>query len=139
MSKLAVYDKHDSIKDFRKNNYFRHDYVYKMNMSLRFFVLIGAVIIALFYLLHKLAINNIDIFEIDIQGEIKVVLIIAAILLVLYTILGTIKFNLDYEHTMKRIKRYQALLNLLDKSEIPAEGGTAKKAEPKSRRGAEKR
>ena len=117
MSKLAIYEKHDATRDLHKRNYFRHDYVYKKNVSLRFFTLIGGVIVVVFYLIHQFAMDNADLFTMDWTAEAKRVIFIMVGILLLYSLIGTIKYNIEYEASMKRLKRYNALISLLDKED----------------------
>lgn len=123
MSKLAIYEKHDALKDIRKGSYYRHDFVYKRNFGLRFFALIGAVILALLYVMYRFAIDQVDIFELDIPQEIKTIILLVGGILIIYSLIGTIKYNIDYEAANKRLKRYNSLLNLLDREEEPKPAG----------------
>jgi len=121
MSKLAVYEKNDARKDLRKMSYYRHDYVYKRNMGLRLCFAMGSFIIIIFYMLHKFAIEEADIFALDIAAEAMTVVSIIVAMLLISSLLGTVKYNLEYEQATKRMKRYQTLLGLLEK------GGAVKK------------
>ena len=129
MSKLAVYEKNDAIKDLKRYGYFRHDYVYRKNMVNRFFVLIGAVIIILLSVLYKIAFKGLDLSNLNLAAEIRSAVIIIVSLLVLFTLIGTVKYNLEYEAVSKRIGRYRSLIGLLDKKPKETEARPEKKYE----------
>ena len=117
MTKLAVYEKRDIKKDLKNFGYFRHDYVYKKNMASRFLVFIGAFAVVILNILHKFAFGGLQILEIDLFAELKSAGIIVLAFLAAYTVIGTVKYNIEYETVDKRLRRYKALINLFDKIE----------------------
>lgn len=121
MSKMAVYDKRGFDKDAKANQYFRHDYIYKRNMSMRFFLGFGCLILIFFYALHLLAIEDVDIFTLDFGSEALTVLIFALAVMVAYSFIGTIVFTREFLRSQKRIAEYFSLMKQLEERNIAKE------------------
>ena len=121
MSKMAVYDKRGFDKDAKANHYFRHDYIYKRNMSMRFFLGFGCLILLFFYALHVLAVEDADIFTLDFGSEALSVLIYILVIMVVYSFIGTIVFTREYLHSQKRINEYFSLMKQLEERNIAKE------------------
>ena len=115
MSKMAVYDKRDFNKDSKANHYFRHDYIYKKNMRMRFFLGIGCIILIIFYALYLLVVEGVDIFALDFQFEALRMLIFVLLVMVGYSFLGTIIYTREFVIAQRRINKYFALMQQLDK------------------------
>jgi len=114
MSKLAVYDKNDFDRDAKAGQYFRHDYIYKHNMRMRFFLGIGCVILLLFYVMHLLAIEGVDIFTLDFEVEIMRLLFYGLIIMLAYSFIGTIIYTRDFIKSERRVNAYFALMRQLN-------------------------
>lgn len=115
MAKLAVYDKSHSEKDLKKLSYFRNDYVYRQNIGVRFCVLIGCLIVILLYVMHKIVIDNIDVFSgMDYQEELMGAAVFVVVVVVAYSLIGTIVYMADYQNAKKRQRRYIKMLDALD-------------------------
>jgi len=121
MSKMAIYDKRDFDRDSKAGQYFRHDYIYKKNMRMRFFLGIGCVILLFFYILHQLAIEGADLFALDFQAEAVRLLFFAVALMVAYSFIGTIIYTREFLISEKRINAYFALMRRLDPDAIQDE------------------
>jgi len=114
MAKLAVYDKNTGKDDWKDNVFFRQDYIYANNMRTRFFAFFGCLILTVFYILHIAAFQDTDIFSINIQAQAIRIIIFFALVLVAYTVIGTILYTAMYAQTQKRIENYFKLLDRLD-------------------------
>ncbi len=114
MTKLAAYDKEHAHRDRKKAEFFRHDYVYRQNVTTRFFTLIGSLIVAFFYFLHRIVINGMDILNLE---ETLTHALIMGIFIVLaqvfYTLIGFWRNSRDYNSAQDRINEYYKNLNLL--------------------------
>lgn len=123
MAKMAVYDKNGFEKDAKSNQYFRHDFIYKKNMSMRFFVGVGCLFLAGFYVLHLFAFREADIFTIDYFSMFARLIVAALVIMVAYSFIGMIVYTREYEISRRRIRRYFALMDEL-------EGGEKKRTAP---------
>ena len=121
MAKMAAYDKRDFSRDARANQYFRHDFIYKKNMSIRFGIGIGCIILVLFYALHLLVVQGVDIFALDFQTEGIRIAIFIIIVMIGYSFLGMVIFTREFIISSRRINKYFALMNQLNGSEDKAE------------------
>jgi hypothetical protein len=118
MAKMAVYDKHTGKDDWKDDVYFRQDYIYSNNMRTRFYVFFGCVILTAFYLLHRAAFHEIDVFSIDYRAEITLVVIFFAAVLVFYTVAGTILYTARYVKMQRRIENYLAMMDELENEPV---------------------
>jgi hypothetical protein len=117
MAKMAVYDKKGFERDARANQYFRHDFIYKRNMQMRFHLGIGCIILAVFYVLYLIAIQGYDIFELNFQAETIRLLTFVLVIMVGYSFLGTIIFTREFLVSQKRVEAYFALMRELSGEE----------------------
>ncbi len=115
MTKLAIYDKKLGDSDRKLAKYFRHDYIYRKNMWTRFFVGIATVIIIGLYWAYKIFIDGTDIFGIDYEAAIFKSVVFALVVIVFYSIIGTIIATIEYQQAKLRLQRYFKVLNHLDK------------------------
>jgi hypothetical protein len=118
MSKMAIYDKRDFEKDAKAGQYFRHDFIYKKNVRMRFFLGIGCVILLFFYVMYLLAIEGADLFAMDFQAEAIRLLFFAVLLMVVYSFIGTIIYTREFLISERRINAYFALMRKLDPNAI---------------------
>ena len=118
MSKMAVYDKRDFDRDAKAGQYFRHDFIYKKNMQMRFFLGIGCVILMFFYVMYLLAIEGADLFAMDFQAEAVRLLFFTILLMVGYSLIGTIIYTREFLISERRINAYFALMRKLDPNAI---------------------
>ena len=114
MSKLAMYDKRDFQRDSMANHYFRTDYIYKRNMSMRFFLGIGCLILMLFYVMYLFAMDNADVFSVDYQTEALRLLALVLVVMVAYSFIGTIIYTREFVLAQRRVNKYFALMEQLD-------------------------
>ncbi|MCL2575642.1 MAG: hypothetical protein FWE33_04335 [Defluviitaleaceae bacterium] len=114
MAKMAVYDKKGFERDAQANQYFRHDFIYKKNMALRFSVGVGCLILALFYFLHMLVIQERDIFTLDFRAEFVALAIFAIVVMVFYSLIGTIIFTREFLLAQRRVEEYFGLMRQLN-------------------------
>ena len=122
MTKLAIYDKEGAENDLDIDRFFRHDFIYRRNMWIRLYVIIGCLIVIGFRILHMLAIDQIDLFTLDFREELINAALFILIFQVGYSIIGTIQFTMEYERSQKRMKAYFALM---DELEVPQEAPEA--------------
>lgn len=115
MTKLAVYDKNFSEEDMRNDRYFRHDYIYKKNMRNRIFVFIGCIIVILLNMLHRIIYGSLDIYALNYTVELTKIVLFFAVMLIAYTVIGTIIFTADFHKSQKRLEKYFKLLDKLDR------------------------
>jgi len=108
MSKLAVYDR-DHRDDYKKEQYFRHDYNYKQNTWTRIYVFIGALILVVFYFLHKTAMSGTEFFALDLVSELIGAGIFMVVVQVIYTGIGTIINITEYEKAQNRLVKRRKL------------------------------
>ena len=145
MSKMAVYDKRDFEKDSKCSQYFRHDYIYKQNMRLRFFVGLGCVILIAFYLLYIIEIQEIDVFTLDfLQFGIRL-FIFVIIVMASFSFIGTIIYTREYIKSQRRMEQYFSLMDELRKhngeqtedydEQDDVYGAEERRPQPRSRRG----
>jgi len=110
LTRLAVYDKYMSESDKKKNCFFLHDYIYAKNIWTRFYAFLGSMIIVAFYLLHRIFVEKIDIFAMDYRKEITDIAVFIIIILVLYTLVGSLQAAVAYNASQKRIRAYLEVL-----------------------------
>jgi len=117
MTKLALYDKHEAAVDRTANEYFRHDYIYKKNLGTRIAVGLGGLLILALYWLRMILIDGADILEMEASGPIRDSVLFLLALLAVYSLIGTIQGTREYYLTQKRLKKYELLLNKLERAE----------------------
>jgi len=118
MTKLASYDKNKSEEDSQVLGYFRHDYVYRKNVVDRFFVLLGGIILLAVDYLRRIFMEYLDVFSLDFGRELRGILVFLGILLVVYTIIGSVKHNYEYTKCQLRMKKYRVYTKRLYKDSV---------------------
>jgi len=113
MTKLAIYDKEGAEEDLNIDRFFRHDYIYRQNMWIRLYLLIGCLVVIGLRVLHMLAVDQADLFALDFRAELIKAAVFILIVLVGYTIIGTIQYTVVYERSQRRMREYFALLDEL--------------------------
>ncbi len=114
MTKLALYDQREGRQDRAKLEYFRHDYIYHRNMWTRFYVILGMAVIFVFYLLHRMTYQGIDIMSLDYGAEAIRLGVALLIVLGAYTIIGVIRGSVEYEKALARMNVYGEYLDELN-------------------------
>jgi hypothetical protein len=113
MSQMALYDKHGWDADYRKYQYFRHDYIYCKNAWTRFYAAIGCVILSGLYVMHLFAVEDLNPVQMIADGTYLPLalrlLTFTAVVLVGYTVLGTLIHTIEYQKARGRIDEYNAL------------------------------
>ena len=127
MSKMAIYDKKDFRRDADANQYFRHDFIYKRNMQMRFYVGVGCLILVFFYFMYLMAVQDQDVLSLDFQGEVFGVVIFVLIVMVAYSFIGTIIFTREFLVAQKRVEAYFSLMRRLNGEPEPIEEVLSKK------------
>ncbi|MFV0440573.1 MAG: hypothetical protein ACK5LV_04705 [Lachnospirales bacterium] len=117
MSQLAMYEKKYGKKDFKKANYFKTDYVYIRNMWLRLFVIIGIFIVLAMYLFYKLELEGLGGVITFLSEDYAKILICGIIVVLVYTVYGTIAYGHEYNQSKSRLESYARLLNKVNKLE----------------------
>ena len=117
MTQLALYDKHEGPQDRAANDYFRHDFIYRNNLGTRLAVGMGALIILAVYWLQALVVNQIDIFNMDLQAYITDSVMFLLAILAVYSLIGSIQGTRQYYLVQKRLSQYQALVRQLERME----------------------
>ena len=133
MTKLAIYDKEGMERDLDADRFFRHDYIYRQNMWIRLFALIGCLILLGFRVLHLLAVDQTDLFTLDFRTVLIQLVFWLLAIEAAYTVIGTIRFTVEYERAQKRLREYYRLMDELD----PPPPEPASIAPPPRRRAAE--
>ena len=114
MTKLAIYDKENADEDINIDRFFRHDYIYRQNMWLRLYVLVGCLIVIGFRVLHMLAVEQINLFELDLRAQLIKATMFILVVEGIYSLIGTIRHTILYERSQKRMKKYFALVTELE-------------------------
>ena len=114
MAKMAVYDKKGFERDAEANQYFRHDYIYKRNMQMRFYVGVGCLILAFFYVMYLMAVDGQDILALNFQAELIRIITFGLVVMIGYSFLGTIIFTREFLVAQKRVESYFALMRKLN-------------------------
>ena len=114
MTALALYDKDFGRKDKIANENLRRDYVFKKNNSIRMGVFLGFLICLLFYGLHLMFIQEADIITMDWQLFFRKIVLVLAVVMVVYTVICTIKYSKEYNRAAKRYESYFKLMDCLD-------------------------
>jgi len=117
MTKLAVYDKHYGKNDRKITSHYRHGYVYKKNLSMRMGVLLGMLIIIGMRFFYNMLLNEANFFsmltkEFALKEAVKIVAV-----LVIYTVICTIKYRREFDAADHRMEDYEARLERLYGSE----------------------
>jgi len=116
LTQLALYDKHNGPVDRMANDYFRHDYIYRKNMSTRFAVGFGSVLILVVYWLGAIFINEVNAFGLTLADFTESIIFVLA-MLALYSLIGIIQGTREYYMVQKRLQQYQQHLRTLEKLE----------------------
>jgi len=124
MTNLAIYDKNHGGADRRANTFFRHDYVYWKNFWARLYALLGSLILVAFYIIDKIVINGEDLFEIDYRAEGIRILVFVVSVMVIASLISSLKSTREYSIIQKRLDSYLKLTEKLEgKGEEPADYG----------------
>ena len=121
MSKLAIYDKVGFEKDAKSNNYFQHDYVYKQNMIMRFFLFFGCLILITFYVMDMFLNDELDILTADFMPYAITFLGFIVVVMVFYSIIGTIIYTRKFNRSRRKVEEYFALMDRLNALNTPDE------------------
>ncbi|MCL2404231.1 MAG: hypothetical protein FWC92_01660 [Defluviitaleaceae bacterium] len=117
MTRLALYDKHEGPSDRAANDYFRHDYIYRNNLGTRLAVGLGSIIVLVIYWLQAFFINEMDLFELNLQQYATDSLMFIVAVLAVYSLIGTIQGTRQYYLVQKRLSQYQAIVRQLERLE----------------------
>ncbi|MEA4816054.1 MAG: hypothetical protein VB120_04255 [Lachnospiraceae bacterium] len=120
MTALAIYDEKYGKKDRLADENFKSDYIYKRNSSLRVGIVIGYILIFMFYMIIKVFSGNIEIVDFDYMLYVKIWGIPLAVILVFYTILGHFIFGREYKESQERLTGYHELMKILHKEKPEA-------------------
>lgn len=114
MAALSVYDKYDGEKDRKLDGNFKRDYIYKKNCWSRICVTFGFLILAGFYMLYTIFVNDISLETLDFIVHAKRLGIVWIILMVIYTVIGSYVYGKQYDKAQKRLNSYYSLLKKLN-------------------------
>jgi len=114
MTKLAIYDKENAGHDLDADRFFRHDFIYRQNMWVRLYVFVGCLILLGFWVLHQIAVEQTDLLLMDFRTLLTQLVIILIVVEAAYTVIGTVRFTMEYESAQKRLREYYALMDALD-------------------------
>lgn len=113
MARLATYEKRYAREDKRRLAFFRDDYVYKQNFVTRLYVILGTLIALAARFAYQTAALDRDVFsaafDLDYGARVLIIVIVA------YSVIGTLKRNYEYALSERRFERYQSLVKNLDK------------------------
>ncbi|HCT64305.1 MAG TPA: hypothetical protein DIC60_03390 [Lachnospiraceae bacterium] len=110
MTNLAIYDKNYGEEDRKITSHYKRDYVYKKNLGIRIGVLLGSAVIIMLYYCYKLFVIETDMFTVFNKAEAIKMGIAVVVLLVVYTIIGTIINGERYSLAEERCLGYQRML-----------------------------
>lgn len=118
MTNLAIYDKLYGEEDRKITAHYRRDYVYKKNLSIRIGVLLGCAVLLMLYYGYKLFVAGTDLFVIVSKQEAVKIGVAVVVLIVVYTIIGTIINRARYSLAEERCVKYEKMVSRLyeDKS-----------------------
>lgn len=125
MSEMSIYDSGQGISDRKKLEYFCNDYVYRQNISVRLCSFIGCLIVILFYIMHKIVIDKIDVLTMDYQAELMRVCVFSLIVMIIYSVIGSVVYAVDYQKANKRMKKYLKIIDELSEPQLPQRVGTS--------------
>ncbi len=114
MVSLAIYDKHYGDKDRKITSKYKWDYIYLRGLNMRIGVVMGYIIVCAMYYLHKLIIQNADMFEIITKDTFKQILIRLVIVLIIYTVICSFKYRKEYKEAESRMALYEERLEKLN-------------------------
>ncbi len=114
MISLAVYDKHYGEKDRRITSKYRRDYVYLRGLGMRIGVAMGFFVVCALYYLHRLIINETDIFSMISKRTLIEIGIVLVIVLAIYTVICSFKFKREYDEAETRLNIYEERLKKLN-------------------------
>ena len=115
MTKMAVYDKNEGAADRQANHYFRHDYIYRKNMWTRLCAGIGAVILLAVYWLKLIFFDGGQVLGEDLPQMFRNSVVFAAVVLVAYSIIGSLQAAKQYRKTQDRLEHYKRLTEKLER------------------------
>jgi hypothetical protein len=130
MTKLAVYDKREWETDNKTNGYFRHDYLYRKNMGIRFSVGLGGVILLLVYWSRVFFVDGMEVLVAEFNAQAYESGLFLVALLMVYSLIGTIQGTREYYLMQKRLDRYFSLLRQLERIEARARRTEGDPADP---------
>jgi len=121
MTKLASYDKKYGKNDREITSHYRHSYVYRKNLNVRIGLLLAmAIMIAIKYLynmmLHEDTFFSMFSLQYIASDAIKIIAV-----LVIYTIVCSIKFGKEYDDAQDRLEEYEEHLENFCRNEASAE------------------
>lgn len=114
MTKLAIYDKTYGESDKLANSLYYRDYVYRRNFKARAFALVGCLIPFGIYTIFLIIGYDIDLINFDYFGYLRNIGIIIAIIMVIYTLVGTRIATEEYKNIKLRLQEYFKLISELD-------------------------
>jgi hypothetical protein len=120
MTKLALYDKNEGETDKKTNDFYRHDYLYRMNMGIRLSVGLGGLLLVALYWLYLLFIDGMDILTADLRLIAYESGMFLVALIAVYSLIGTIQGTRQYYLVQKRINNYLSMLRQLERIESRA-------------------
>ena len=137
MSRLAVYDKNDGQADRKKLSYYRNDYLYRQNIGVRFCAMVGSAILIGFYLIHRLAVDGVDLLGgLDLKAELIRIMTFVVLMLIVYSCIGTVIHMADYQRAVKRSRQYHRTVDELETLAGPQEPKTRPMPRPGNDNGA---
>lgn len=117
MTVMAVYDKHSGRKDREAEKYFRGSYIYRKNCLTRIGVFAGVVVLFMFYVVQNIFITEFDFANFNYMGAAIKWAIFLIAMIIIYTVVGTIKYGREYDLADKRLKGYNYLVKMLEKTQ----------------------
>lgn len=115
MTHLAIYEQNEGKEDMKTNEYYKSNYVSFQNFKRRLGVTIALILIFGGHFSIVFMNNLYEMEQLDYMKYGSVYLIIWLVAMVVYTIIGTMKYSKKYEKAKARIDDYKAILNRLNK------------------------
>ena len=110
---MAIYDKHLGAQDRKRLALSRRDYVYRRNLGLRLGVGFGYLVLAGLYYGYLLFVKEADLFALFSKQTLIQCLVGLLVVLVIYTILGTVLHRREYDQAEARNEIYERKINKL--------------------------
>ena len=113
MINLAIYDKQEGIKDREITSLFRRDYIYRKNLDIRLGVVLALILLIVIYYANQVFVKEVNIFELFGRDELVRIGTFSLIVLIIFSIIGTIVNGASYDAAEERYERYENILSKL--------------------------
>jgi uncharacterized protein YjbI with pentapeptide repeats len=116
MAQLATYEKRYARIDRKRLAFFREDYVYKRNFVTRLYVILGTLVALAARYSYLAAVTEENVFLSASSADYALRALIAVV--IIYSVIGTLKRNYEYALSENRFERYQTLIKNLEQASL---------------------